>query len=105
MVYGLELILASKIKFNLFFRQVWKDYESALLAQYAPPTGVVSNDQKTYENYRSQHQTFVNHANHQLQQLEQQKNQIEQQIAAASVQVSLHLVFHIIHCTASFLLA
>lgn len=67
-------------------QQVWNEYQNSQLQKYSHVvSSVSSNIQHTYENYRSQHQAFINHANHQIQQLEQQKLQIEQQITAASI--------------------
>lgn len=64
---------------------VWNEYQNSLLAKFASAIATVSsNIQNTYENYRSQHQAFVNHANHQIQQLDSQKQQIEDQITAAT---------------------
>lgn len=67
---------------------VWNEYQNSLLAKFAPAIATVStNIQNTYENYRSQHQAFVNHANHQIQQLDSQKQQIEDQISAATASI------------------
>lgn len=69
-------------------QQVWNEYHSSLVARYsAAVTAATTALQHTYENYRGQHQAFVNHAQHQIQQLEQQKQQIEEQIKAASAPV------------------
>lgn len=64
---------------------IWNEYQASLATRYAPAIAVAINGiQHTYENYRGQHQAFVNHAGHQIQQLEQQKLQIEDQIAQAT---------------------
>ena len=65
---------------------VWSEYHTGLVNRYQSfITAATGNIQHTYENYRGQHQAFVNHANHQIQQLEQQKQQIEDQIAAVQI--------------------
>ncbi|KZS12402.1 calcium homeostasis endoplasmic reticulum protein [Daphnia magna] len=90
-----KLVVLWQSKGNLFERgvldrlhaplQLWNEYHNSLAAKYsAAVINATTHIQHTYENYRSQHQAFVNHANHQIQQLEQQKLQIEEQIAAAA---------------------
>lgn len=61
---------------------VWNEYHSSLMTRYSTAiSSALGAIQHTYESYRSQHQAFVNHANHQIGTLEQQKQQIEDQIA------------------------
>lgn len=90
-----KLVVLWQTKNNLFERgvlerlhaplHIWNEYHNGLVAKYsAAVAAATSNIQHTYENYRGQHQAFVNHASHQIQQLEQQKLQIEEQIAAAT---------------------
>ena len=90
-----KLVVLWQTKNNLFERgvlerlhaplHIWNEYHNGLVARYsAAVAAATSNIQHTYENYRGQHQAFVNHASHQIQQLEQQKLQIEEQIAAAT---------------------
>lgn len=92
-----KLLTLWQTKNNLFERgvleslhaplHVWNEYHNSLVTRYSAAVTVATNSiQHTYENYRGQHQAFVNHANHQIQQLEQQKLQIEDQIAAATMQ-------------------
>lgn len=91
-----KLVSLWQTKNNLFERgvlerllaplHIWNEYHNSLVARYSVAiAAATSTIQHTYENYRSQHHAFVNHANHQIQQLDQQKQQIEDQIAAATV--------------------
>lgn len=76
-------------------QQVWNEYHSSLVARYSAAVTAATNIlQQTYENYRGQHQAFVNHARHQIQQLEQQKQQIEEQIKAASAPIPAFVPQH-----------
>lgn len=100
-----KLVVLWQTKNNLFERgvlerlhaplHIWNEYHNSLVAKYSAAVAAsTSNIQHTYENYRGQHQAFVNHANHQIQQLEQQKLQIEEQIAAANALQSFNAPHH-----------
>lgn len=61
----------------------WSEYQSNLLAIHASAIASVTNSTKqTFDNYQAQHQAFVSHAMRQIQNIEQQKIAIEQQLKA-----------------------
>ncbi|TRY64141.1 hypothetical protein TCAL_03922 [Tigriopus californicus] len=62
----------------------WQAFLQELKETYSAAVGVAAQAiTDTYENYKKQHQNFVNHANTTIQSLEKQKIQLEEQIKAA----------------------
>jgi len=61
----------------------WSEYQANLVAQYATAiTPITASTKQTFDNYQAQHQAFVNHALRQIQNIEQQKIAIDQQLKA-----------------------
>ncbi|KAL6259609.1 hypothetical protein P5V15_009525 [Pogonomyrmex californicus] len=61
----------------------WSDYQANLVAQHATAiTPITTSTKQTFENYQAQHQAFVSHALRQIQNIEQQKIAIDQQLKA-----------------------
>jgi len=59
----------------------WSEYQANLVAQYATAiTPITASTKQTFDNYQAQHQAFVNHALRQIQNIEQQKIAIDQQL-------------------------
>lgn len=59
----------------------WSDYQANLVAQYASTiTPITTSTKQTFDNYQTQHQAFVTHALRQIQNIEQQKMTIDQQL-------------------------
>ena len=65
----------------------WADYQANLMNQHANAISTsTANTKLTVDNYQAQHQAFVNHAMRQIQNIEQQKIAIDQQLKAAPPQ-------------------
>ncbi|KAL0103707.1 hypothetical protein PUN28_017754 [Cardiocondyla obscurior] len=61
----------------------WSEYQANLVAQYATAiTPITASTKQTFDNYQAQHQAFVTHALRQIQNIEQQKIAIDQQLKA-----------------------
>ncbi|XP_011058830.1 PREDICTED: calcium homeostasis endoplasmic reticulum protein [Acromyrmex echinatior] len=61
----------------------WSEYQANLVAQHATAiTPITASTKQTFDNYQAQHQAFVTHALRQIQNLEQQKITIDQQLKA-----------------------
>ncbi|KMQ96900.1 calcium homeostasis endoplasmic reticulum protein [Lasius niger] len=61
----------------------WSEYQANLVAQHATAiTPITASTKQTFDNYQAQHQAFVTHALRQIQNIEQQKIAIDQQLKA-----------------------
>lgn len=61
----------------------WSEYQANLVAQHASAiTPITTSTKQTFDNYQAQHQAFVTHALRQIQNIEQQKIAIDQQLKA-----------------------
>jgi len=61
----------------------WSEYQANLVAQHATAiTPITASTKQTFDNYQAQHQAFVTHAMRQIQNIEQQKMAIDQQLKA-----------------------
>ena len=61
----------------------WSEYQANLVAQHATAiTPITASTKQTFDNYQAQHQAFVTHALRQIQNIEQQKMAIDQQLKA-----------------------
>lgn len=61
----------------------WTDYQASVMSQHASAiTTITATTKQTFDNYQAQHQAFVNHAMRQIQNIEQQKIQIDLQLKA-----------------------
>ncbi|XP_076662911.1 SR-related CTD associated factor 6 isoform X1 [Andrena cerasifolii] len=61
----------------------WSEYQANLVAQHASAiTPITTSTKQTFDNYQAQHQAFVTHALRQIQNIEQQKMAIDQQLKA-----------------------
>ncbi|XP_078040524.1 SR-related CTD associated factor 6 isoform X1 [Augochlora pura] len=61
----------------------WSEYQANLVAQHATAiTPITTSTKQTFDNYQAQHQAFVTHALRQIQNIEQQKIAIDQQLKA-----------------------
>ncbi|XP_017882786.1 calcium homeostasis endoplasmic reticulum protein isoform X2 [Ceratina calcarata] len=61
----------------------WSEYQANLVAQHASAiTPITASTKQTFDNYQAQHQAFVTHALRQIQNIEQQKIAIDQQLKA-----------------------
>lgn len=61
----------------------WSEYQANLVSQHASAiTPITTSTKQTFDNYQAQHQAFVTHALRQIQNIEQQKIAIDQQLKA-----------------------
>ncbi|KAI4478665.1 hypothetical protein M0804_011693 [Polistes exclamans] len=67
----------------------WSEYQANLVSQHASAiTPITTSTKQTFDNYQAQHQAFVTHALRQIQNIEQQKIAIDQQLKAPPPQLN-----------------